>query len=335
MPEPKTILDMMHAQVARFNAEIAGMPMPSAPTRLSPERKRYGFNFLEEELTEFSTAETIEDEVDALVDLIYVAHGRLLEMGVLPGPAFEQVHEANMRKRAGVSKRNGAFDTVKPDGWTPPSFAKYLDVTLGDLDQVLAFRESPEMFHLPARRNPYDNSCVRKPKILVIGYARHGKDTVAEMLRDEYGLTFTSSSMFCAENIMLPYFREKERQPGSPIYADAAACFADRGAHRAEWYEQIRSYNAGDEARLAREITIAYDLYCGMRSADELAACRKHNIFDAIIWVDASGRGVPPEPASSCTVTPAMADYVLDNSGPLEETRRNLAAIMSDVGPNL
>lgn len=192
------------------------------------------------------------------------------------------------------------------------------------------------MFRLPARRNPWDNSSKPgHPKILVIGYARHGKDTVAEMLRDGYGLTFTSSSMFCAENIMLPYFREKERQPGSPVYPDALACFNDRGAHRAEWYEQIRAYNSGDEARLAREITASHDLYCGMRSAEELEACRRANIFDAVIWVDASKRGIPPEPASSCTVTPSMADYVLDNGGSLEETKRNLSAIMADIGHRL
>jgi hypothetical protein len=32
-----------------------------------------------------------------------------------------------------------------------------------------------------------------KPKLLVIGHGRHGKDTVCEMLRDHYGYTFESS----------------------------------------------------------------------------------------------------------------------------------------------
>ena len=33
------------------------------------------------------------------------------------------------------------------------------------------------------------------PKILVLGHGRHGKDTVAEMLRDRHGLSFTGSQI--------------------------------------------------------------------------------------------------------------------------------------------
>ena len=32
------------------------------------------------------------------------------------------------------------------------------------------------------------------PKLLIIGHARHGKDTVAEILRDTHGYDFVSSS---------------------------------------------------------------------------------------------------------------------------------------------
>jgi translation elongation factor EF-1alpha len=38
-----------------------------------------------------------------------------------------------------------------------------------------------------------------KFKLLVIGHGRHGKDTVCEMLRDDYGYTFESSSKFCSK----------------------------------------------------------------------------------------------------------------------------------------
>ena len=38
-----------------------------------------------------------------------------------------------------------------------------------------------------------------KKKLLVIGHGRHGKDTVCEILRDEFGYTFESSSQFCSK----------------------------------------------------------------------------------------------------------------------------------------
>ena len=46
-------------------------------------------------------------------------------------------------------------------------------------------------------------------KILIIGEARHGKDTVAEIMRDEYGMTFQSSSHFVCEKAVFPYMSAK------------------------------------------------------------------------------------------------------------------------------
>ena len=43
-----------------------------------------------------------------------------------------------------------------------------------------------------------------KPKLLVIGYGRHGKDTVSEILCREMDLNYQSSSEFCAGHVMFP-----------------------------------------------------------------------------------------------------------------------------------
>ena len=133
------MIDSMMGEVARFHREITGQPMPDRPTQLSVERKRYALDHLHEEIGEFADAWEAGDlpgQVDALVDLIYVAMGRLLEMGFAPGACFEEVHRANMAKVPGsLAKRgNVPFDTVKPPGWTPPDVSRWLSITSEDLN---------------------------------------------------------------------------------------------------------------------------------------------------------------------------------------------------------
>jgi hypothetical protein len=46
-------------------------------------------------------------------------------------------------------------------------------------------------------------------KLLVVGYGRHGKDTVCDILDQKYGLTFSSSSWFCAERFIFDALKEE------------------------------------------------------------------------------------------------------------------------------
>ena len=47
------------------------------------------------------------------------------------------------------------------------------------------------------------------PKLLVIGNARHGKDTVCDILREEFGYSFRSSSDFCAEKFIYAELKDR------------------------------------------------------------------------------------------------------------------------------
>jgi hypothetical protein len=78
-------------------------------------------------------------------------------------------------------------------------------------------------------------------KLLVIGHGRHGKDTVCEMLRDDYGYTFESSSRFCSKLFIYNDLKDKYG------YANEEECYADRHNHRAEWYDAICAYNVPDQ----------------------------------------------------------------------------------------
>lgn len=72
-----------------------------------------------EELIEFINARTLEDQVDALTDLIYFAIGTFTLMGVKPEPFFDIVHNANMGKlhADGKPRFNKQGKIIKPEGW--------------------------------------------------------------------------------------------------------------------------------------------------------------------------------------------------------------------------
>ena len=159
-----------------------------------------------------------------------------------------------------------------------------------------------------------------KPKIMVMGYARHGKDTVSEMLRDTFGYSFVSSSFFCAERILYPKLKDKYG------YATPEDCFEDRSNHRAEWYDAIRAFNHPDPTALGRAILQNHDVYCGIRHHSEFQALRNSKAFDLAIWVDASDR-VPKEDRSSCSVEQWMADFTLDNNGNEADLFYNLKSL--------
>lgn len=76
-------------------------------------------SWMMEELTEFAAADTLEDQVDALTDLIYIAIGTFTLMGVKPEPFFNIVHAANMEKlhEDGKPRFNEQGKIVKPEGW--------------------------------------------------------------------------------------------------------------------------------------------------------------------------------------------------------------------------
>ena len=111
------------------------VPEPSEPSLLNAEAFDFRTRFLQEELDEF-----VEDHIngdmlkaaDALVDLVYVALGTAIMMGLAPSwPAlWAAVQAANMKKEratsASQSKRGSALDVVKPIGWTSPDHSLVL-----------------------------------------------------------------------------------------------------------------------------------------------------------------------------------------------------------------
>jgi hypothetical protein len=150
------------------------------------------------------------------------------------------------------------------------------------------------------------------PKVCIVGSARWGKDSMAEILRDNFGLKFISSSQAAADIFIYDELKVKYG------YKTPEECFEDRVNHRAEWYELICEYNKNDKARLAKGILEKANCYVGMRDSSEIKECIKQGLFDLIIWVDASER-LPPESADSFNITKLDADVIVENNGTYDE----------------
>lgn len=81
-----------------------------------------------EELNEYITSQIAGDregQLDALVDLVYVALGTAYYEGFDFDGAFDEVHNCNMKKIQKATERS-KWDVVKPDGWQPPNIKDYI-----------------------------------------------------------------------------------------------------------------------------------------------------------------------------------------------------------------
>lgn len=104
-----------------------------APRFLPDDLAKFRLMFMSEELDEYFDASgvgnepNLEKQLDALVDLVYVALGTAYLHGFGNGKfneAWRRVHAANMTKvralRAEDSTRGSTYDVVKPAGWQAP-----------------------------------------------------------------------------------------------------------------------------------------------------------------------------------------------------------------------
>lgn len=112
-------------RVFKFNHMI-GAGKSETPGQIDFLTKEWLIRALEEELQEFREANTPEDSVDALIDLIIFACGGLYRAGLTHDQAkacFTAVLDANDAKKAGVKQNRavaGVADAVKPAGWVDP-----------------------------------------------------------------------------------------------------------------------------------------------------------------------------------------------------------------------
>ncbi len=206
MAKLMTIPEKMLDDVRRFSDEVLGLKIPDRPTLLTCERQQFALKFLREEIDEFEHAwdmGSVDDAADAMIDLVYVALGRLIEMGIPPGPIFDAVHRANMLKHKGENKRGTDIDAAKPEGWQAPDHSWLLTLTEEDVQvfkqvhsvnaklmwvdppwhppetqKVEVMRNSPDPTQLAQKKDP-----LSKPQTALIPY----ESTVAQADAMAYG----------------------------------------------------------------------------------------------------------------------------------------------------
>ncbi len=158
-------------------------------------------------------------------------------------------------------------------------------------------------------------------KLLIIGYARHGKDSAAEILAIQHGFKFISSSEFVGREVIWPEWGKSRYDTFQEMYDDRVNC-------RKNWFQMISIWNTPDKARTARAILErGYDMYVGMRARDEFEASLLAGLFDHIVWVDRS-LNLKEETTSSNELVAADATYILDNNGSLSDLEYNISEMM-------
>lgn len=98
-------------------------PYRETPNFLPESEVKRRAGFMTEEIQEFTEAENIYDQADAMIDLIYFALGTLVEMGVQPKNLFDIVHNANINKLWEDGRphyREEDKKVVKPKNWQNP-----------------------------------------------------------------------------------------------------------------------------------------------------------------------------------------------------------------------
>ena len=115
-----------YEDVVKF-ADKFGIPRLAKPGLLDDNTFCFRVGHLREEVEEFTEAHCdgdLEAAADALADLVYVAIGTAVCMGIPWDRVWDEVQRANMEKvrarTAGDSKRGNALDVVKPAGWRKP-----------------------------------------------------------------------------------------------------------------------------------------------------------------------------------------------------------------------
>lgn len=135
-----------------------------------------------------------------------------------------------------------------------------------------------------------------KPKLLIIGHARHGKDTVADEFARQLHLSKLSSSEAAFEMIRDELEQELSEEGWTPDSPDVEGeLYVTKFTHRKLWKELIERHTRRKASALVDIILAKSDIYVGMRSLYEFD--RTHHIFDAVIYVDASPRVPADDPS--------------------------------------
>lgn len=109
-----------------------GQDIPSTPQYNVSEQAILYKTLIKEEVTEFWEAEAVSDdveEIDACFDMIWVIVGYMRSRGWDCEGIWDEGARSNLTKidpKTGFVKRREDGKILKPEGWTPPNFKRFV-----------------------------------------------------------------------------------------------------------------------------------------------------------------------------------------------------------------
>jgi hypothetical protein len=171
-----------------------------------------------------------------------------------------------------------------------------------------------------------ENSKKVNQKILILGDARHGKDTLAEIICEKTGLKFASSSRVAAEIFLIDVLYEKYNLS----YRNKEEAYEDRVNHRKIWYDEICLYNSEDKLRLTKDILKIADIYVGLRNYEEVEQAIKEGSFDHIIGIYDYRKPREDNDSNTADVF-KYSDFVIMNNGTIDNLICKVVKILPKI----
>lgn len=165
-----------------------------------------------------------------------------------------------------------------------------------------------------------------KQKILILGDARHGKDTLAELLNKLFGFDFIGSSQMALDIFLYDKLNEKY----GLNYQTKEQAFNDRVNHRDKWFNEIVEFNKDDKLRLVKCILEKADIYVGLRSGKEVEAAIEQNMFNHIIGVYNYRKERESSKSNTADVL-KYSDIILTNNGTIEQLQEKVIKYLKKI----
>lgn len=153
-------------------------------------------------------------------------------------------------------------------------------------------------------------------KILVLGYKCSGKDEFAKKLSKITNLRYSNASLIAVKEFIFYSLSEKYN------YKTIEDCLNDKDNHREEWAKLFNEYTADDKTKFVKKVLKTSDFYVGLRDLDQALFCL--HLFDIVVWVDGCKRTGFTESSDYFTVTPKLADVIIDNNGDIENLQHQI-----------
>ena len=124
-------MSKVFTDVSVFLAAV-GQEVPSKPDATTSDLAQLYKNLIKEEIQEFWEAEAVSDDVeelDACFDMIWVIVGYMKARGWDCEAAWDEGARSNLSKidpTTGKVIRREDGKILKPAGWTPPDFSKFV-----------------------------------------------------------------------------------------------------------------------------------------------------------------------------------------------------------------